>query len=214
MQLTKSLASSAVIAVLVLGLPVAAKAAPSVESDSQALTLADLQAALEGESNASAKYEAFARKADEEKLPGIASLFRAAARAEKIHADNHAEVIRALGGTPVVRLAGIVAGSTRENLESAIKGESYERDTMYPLFLTRAKAAGLKEAVRTFNYARTAEMEHAKLYQGALALFEQGKDLATSTYYVCTVCGYTTTKLDFKKCPSCFNSKERYVTVS
>jgi rubrerythrin len=28
------------------------------------------------------------------------------------------------------------------------------------------------------------------------------------------VCGYTTTKLDFAKCPACFSPKEKYVQVT
>jgi rubrerythrin len=35
-----------------------------------------------------------------------------------------------------------------------------------------------------------------------------------ATMYVCTVCGYTTTKLDFEKCPGCLNPKDKYVAVS
>ena len=34
------------------------------------------------------------------------------------------------------------------------------------------------------------------------------------TYWVCSVCGYTTTKVDFTKCPSCFESKDNYVAVA
>jgi rubrerythrin len=34
------------------------------------------------------------------------------------------------------------------------------------------------------------------------------------TYYVCTVCGYTTTNMDFAKCHTCFSSKDKYVAVS
>ena len=41
-------------------------------------TLDNLQAAYNGESNASAKYAAFAKKADEEGYGQVASLFRAA----------------------------------------------------------------------------------------------------------------------------------------
>ena len=63
-----------------------------------AVTVQNLMAAFEGESNAHAKYTAFADKADSEGLLGAASLFRAAARAEQIHAANHARVISILGG--------------------------------------------------------------------------------------------------------------------
>ncbi len=45
-------------------------------------------AAFNGESNANARYVAFAVKADEEGYKGVGSLFRAAARAEEIHAED------------------------------------------------------------------------------------------------------------------------------
>jgi rubrerythrin len=65
-----------------------------------ATTLANLQTAYEGESNARAKYTAFAVKAVEEGFMDVASLFRAATRAEQIHAENHARVIRKFGADP------------------------------------------------------------------------------------------------------------------
>src|SRR5690348_12838623 len=65
-----------------------------------AKTLENLQAAYDGESNANAKYLAFAKRADEEGYTKVASLFRAAARAEAIHINNHAKVIKQLGATP------------------------------------------------------------------------------------------------------------------
>ena len=54
-----------------------------------------LKSALAGESQAHVKYAAFAVKADEEKLPNVARLFRANSYAEQIHATNH---LRTLGG--------------------------------------------------------------------------------------------------------------------
>ena len=178
-----------------------------------ASTLDDLQAAYNGESTASAKYLAFADKAKEEGYPYVASLFRAASRAEKIHADNHAVVITKMGGTPALKLAGFTVGTTVDNLKNAIEGETYERDTMYPKMLKNARTAGDNAAVKTFTYARTAEGEHAKLYTDALTNLDtlKGKE---ATFYVCTVCGYTTTNLDFEKCRGCNVPKEKYVAVS
>jgi rubrerythrin len=60
-------------------------------------TVANLLAAYEGESNAHIKYVVFAAKADAEGWHGAASLFRAAARAEEIHATNHSRVLKQLG---------------------------------------------------------------------------------------------------------------------
>ena len=69
-------------------------------SASASVTLDHLQEAYNGESNASARYVAFAKRADADGYASVASLFRAAARAEEIHAANHAAVIQKLGATP------------------------------------------------------------------------------------------------------------------
>jgi rubrerythrin len=176
-------------------------------------TLDNLQTAYNGESNAHARYVAFAAKADAEGYAQVAALFRAAARAEEIHAANHAVVIKKLGGTPTSKLEKPVVKSTKENLEAAIKGETYERDTMYPEFLKEARASRNTDAIQTLNYAKTAEAEHARLYGEALNNLDKMRAKGV-VYYVCTVCGNTTTNLDFAKCPSCFNSKDKYVAVS
>ena len=62
-------------------------------------TLDNLQAGFNGESNAHSRYLAFAEKADQEGYGEVASLFRAAAKAEEVHAANHAAVIKKMGGT-------------------------------------------------------------------------------------------------------------------
>lgn len=200
------------MAILVLGLAVATASAADTPLKA-GTTLENLQAAFNGESNAHARYLAFAQQADKEGYGKAASLFRAAAKAEEIHARNHAEVIKKLGGTPEAKIETPQVKSTKENLAAAIKGESYERDVMYPTFLKVARADRNRDAIQTFNYAKTAEAEHAKLYAEALDNLPQMKG-AGQEYYVCTVCGYTTTKMDFAKCPSCFSPKHKYDKVS
>jgi rubrerythrin len=175
-------------------------------------TLDNLNTAFQGESNAAHRYEAFAKKADAEGYVQAARLFRAAARAESIHRENHKQAILALGGkVKDFKLDELKVGTTSENLQAAIKGESYERDTMYPDFLKQSKADGAKEATRTFLYAEKAEGEHAKLYQEALDTLDQKKD---EPIYVCKVCGYTTTKLPQRNCPSCRESVSEYEKIN
>lgn len=176
-----------------------------------ASTLENLGAAFNGESNASAHYVAYAAKADEEGYKGVASLFRAAARAEEIHAANHKKVIESLGGKAKPEVKAAEVKSTRENLEAAIKGESYERDTMYPEFIAKARADGNKDALKSFNFAKTAEAEHAKLYKAALDGLDSRKD--AKPFYVCPVCGFTSADLNFEKCVSCFTPKDKFVVV-
>ena len=177
-------------------------------------TIANLQAAFNGESNAHARYLAFAKKAEAEGYGEVASLFRAAAKAEDIHANNHAVVIKKLGAAPAAKIETPDVKSTKENLEAAIKGETYERDTMYPQFLKQAREVRNTDAIQTFNYAKTAEAEHAKLYSEALKNLDKLKGTKAKNYSVCNVCGYTVAKVDFTKCPSCFSPKEKYETVS
>jgi rubrerythrin len=195
-----------VVAALALAaLPLSAAPATSTKEN--------LLAAFQGESNAHARYVAFATKADQEGYGRVASLFRAAARAEEIHAKNHAEVLKKIGVDAKPELNAPDVKSTRVNVRAAIEGETYERDTMYPKFLEKARQDGNRPAIETFNMAKTAEAEHARLYTAALAGLDGAKGSASEAFYVCTVCGYTTAKLDFEKCPSCFNPKDRYVKV-
>ena len=176
-----------------------------------ATTLTNLQAAYEGESNAHAIYTAFALKASEEGFQDVASLFRAAARAEQIHAENHARVIRKLGADPKCTIHEIKVGATAENLAVAIAGEEYERDIMYPAFLAQAQSAKQSAAERTFHWALEAEREHARLYREALDNLRTGQPPVT--YYVCLVCGYTSPDGNFVRCQICNNPRERFEAV-
>lgn len=174
-------------------------------------TLANLNAAFQGESNAAHRYAAFAEKAAAEGHAQVARLFRAAARAETIHRDNHKQAILSLGGQiEDFKLDELKVGTTAENLKAAIKGETYERDTMYPEFLSQAKKDAAKAAVRTLLYAQKAEAEHARLYQEALD--NLGKN-AETPLYVCKVCGYTVTKLPDRNCPSCREPVSNYERI-
>lgn len=155
----------------------------------------DLKAAFAGESQANRKYLAFAKKAEQDGLPGVARLFRAAAAAETVHANNH---LRAMGGIK----------STTENLKEAIEGEYYEFTKMYPDFINDAKTEENRSAERTFNLANDVEKIHHKLYQKALEVVESGKDLEEGPMYVCSVCGYTHEGEPPDPCPVCKSPKQ------
>ncbi len=177
-------------------------------------TLQNMQAAFNGESNAHMRYLAFAEQADRENYGEVASLFRAAARAEGVHASNHAQVIKGMGAVPQAKLESPEVKSTRENLEAAIKGETYERDIMYPTFLKQARRDGNTDAVRSLDFAKTAEAEHAKLYTRSLQNLDQLKGSKSTTFFVCPTCGYTTSEPNFSNCPSCFTPGEMFEKVS
>jgi rubrerythrin len=177
-------------------------------------TLANLQAAYNGESNARARYLAFAEKADAEGYAQVASLFRAAARAEQIHLTNHAAVIRQMGAAPQASIETPAVRSTKDNLEaSANKGEAYERDTMYPRFIKQARAEDNGAALQTFEFARHAEAQHFRLFTEALNNLDDMK-APGHTYYVCTVCGSTIAESPSGGCVSCSSPRQKYEAVS
>jgi rubrerythrin len=161
-------------------------------------TTDDLKAAFAGESQANRKYLAFAKVADQEGLPQVARLFRAAAEAETVHAHNH---FRALGEIK----------STAENLKSAIGGENYEAVVMYPEFVKDAEAEGDKRALTSFNYALEVEKEHEGLYQAALESL--GKPGDEYDYYICPVCGHTHPRNAPDKCPVCGALGSKFIKV-
>ncbi|MFA5167306.1 MAG: rubrerythrin family protein [Candidatus Omnitrophota bacterium] len=182
--------------------------APPVEKT----TLDNLQAAFNGESNARARYLAFAKKADEEEYGKAASLFRAAARAEQSHLARHAKVIKKLGGVPAAMIDPAVVKSTAENLETAMKGETYESTVMYPEFLAKAQKEKIKAAVDAFEDAGATEAVHAGLYKKALENLPEWKG-KSKKFEVCSFCGNVVEKINFKDCPICGKSKSLYVSV-
>jgi rubrerythrin len=153
-------------------------------------TIDNLKGAFAGESQANRKYLAYAKKADQEKLPGIAKLFRAAAHAETVHAHAH---LRAMGGV----------NDTVTNLKDAVSGENFEFTKMYPPYVAEAKQEGNAAAERSFTYAMTVEKTHFDLYTGALTAAQTGKDIAAQKFYVCPVCGHTVADGHPDKCPVC-----------
>ena len=190
---------------------------PTIAAENE-ITVKNLLAAFEGESNAHAKYTAFAVKADQDGLHGAASLFRAAGRAEQIHAANHARVIKQLGGEAQCNLHAVEEKTTLENLKAALGGEQYEIDTMYPGFLAEATERKNTAAMRTFHGALEAEKTHARLYGEAIAMLVGGKTDswigASREFYVCPVCGYTSeTEEEHERCPVCNCPWERFEII-
>ncbi len=150
-------------------------------------TAENLQEAFAGESQANRKYLAFAKQAEKDGYPQAARLFRAAAAAETIHAHAHLKAMKGIG-------------TTAENLQEAINGETHEFTDMYPDMIKTAEDEGHKSAARTFRYANEVEKTHAALYQKALNDLEKPEEC---DYYVCSVCGHTHENEAPEKCPVC-----------
>ena len=176
-----------------------------------ATTLENLQTAYNGESNAKAKYDAYAAKAETEGYLGVAGLFRAASLSESIHAAKHAKAITALGGVPKADVKTPEGKTTPENLKDAIKGETYESKKMYPAFQKQAEADKNMQAMYSFKGALAAEKMHLTYFSKALANLKDWK--AKKKFLVCQVCGYTTMDMTIKVCPVCSSPRDKFTEV-
>jgi rubrerythrin len=179
-------------------------------------TIDDLKAAYTGESTASAKYAAFAQKANEEGFDTIAKLFEAASKAESIHAENHKKVLEELGEKVEVVKPVFEVKTTAENLQAAIDGETYEVNTMYPQFLADAKSEKVEKAEKTFTWAFETEKKHIAFYtkvSDELKANNSEKNL-TNQYMVCPVCGNTFEKATAdENCAFCMTSREKFINI-
>lgn len=160
-----------------------------------------LQRSLQNERDAVAKYEACALKATEEGYAGAAALFRAAARAEGVHAKRIAEAMTARGiAVPDAAPHQGAIGSTADNLRAAAVAETQERDTTYKEALAAAQEARDEALVTLFDHTRDTEVEHANLFNAAMRQLDQYKE--PKHFYVCDECGYTT-DVDLPLCALC-----------
>lgn len=124
------------------------------------VTLKNLESALAGESMAHIKYRYFAKIAKEEGYDEIASHFWHTADQELLHAWGHLEL---LIGKP----------NTKECLEKAIEGETYEFTTMYPQFHAIAvKEHDMKAAGIALEQIKESK-EHAEQFATILAKAEK-----------------------------------------
>jgi rubrerythrin len=162
-------------------------------------TKENLMDAFAGESMANRKYLAFAKQAEKDGFKNVASLFRATAEAEAIHALGH---FAAMDGVK----------STLENLEYAIKGETYETDEMYPPMYEQALKEDHK-AKKMFKWAMEVERVHAALYKLALEAVRTGKDI-DSEVWLCPVCGHLEFKNPPEKCPVCGVPASKYERIA
>jgi rubrerythrin len=124
------------------------------------ITIRNLESALAGESQAHIKYRYFAKIAREEGFEEVAKHFEHTANQELLHAWGHLEL---LIGKP----------STKECLEKAIEGETYEFTQMYPAFEAQAQLDGDEAAAEEAQHQIAESKEHAKQFKEVLAKAEK-----------------------------------------
>ena len=124
----------------------------------------NLKEAFAGESQANRRYLYFAQKADIEGYNDVASVFRSTAEGETGHAHGHLEFLEEIGDPAT----GKPIGETKDNLLSAVAGETHEYTDMYPGMAKTAREEGFPEIADWFETLAKAEKSHAGKFQKTL----------------------------------------------
>jgi rubrerythrin len=122
-----------------------------------------LKEAFAGESQANRRYLYFAKVADIEGYPEVAGLFKDTADGETGHAHGHLDFLKQVGDPAT----GKPIGDTLKNLQSAVAGETYEYQSMYPGFAKTARDEGFSEIAEWFETLAKAEKSHAGRFEKA-----------------------------------------------
>lgn len=159
-----------------------------------------LKIAFTGEAQSGYKFLAYANKAMTEGQPQIATLFRALAAAESVHATNH---LRNMGGIK----------TTSENLTKSIAEKSRVATVSYPHYISLAQTEGNIGAEWSLSVAVQVEQIHIQLLQQVSQALHDQQPLPNVEYYVCQVCGHTIQETAPDKCPICMAPRSQYLLV-
>ena len=177
-------------------------------------SLEDLKTAFSIESTNTARYSKFAQVATKEGFDTIAQLFLAVAKSESIHAANYGKVLDKFGeGALIAEISTFDVKSTAENLKAAIKGETYDAQKTYPLFIRDAEQEKNPEIARSFTWAWNGEKKHLNYYRRAAAIIAKGNQAHLPVVWlVCPICGNTYSESDVKAlCDFCLTKQEDFI---
>jgi len=161
-------------------------------------TKKNLEKAFAGESMARNKYSYFASKAKKEGYEQIADIFLETADNEKEHAKIWAKYLNLIG-------------DTKDNLQDAINGESYEYEHMYQDFAKKAKEEGFDDIADKFLQVAEIEKKHKERFEKLLNNIKNNEVFSKKTgihMWKCKNCGHIHIGSEAPiKCPTCDHSK-------
>ena len=173
-----------------------------------------LFAAYVGESQARMRYTFFSKIAKKEGYVLISKIFEETANQEKEHGSWFYKMLQEFKQEEPFEDFEVSAsfpttyGNTIENLKSAIKGENYEYQELYPEIADTAEKEGYSHIAARVRAIVKAEKHHSERYGKLLkligddAFFKRGEKIV----WVCMECGYEVELDELPedwKCPSC-----------
>ncbi len=177
-------------------------------------TIQNLTKAFIGESQARNRYTIYAKIAKKEGYEQVSEIFSLTADQEKEHAkwlfrminDLKKKSDENLDTITVEAPAPTILSNTIDNLKSAIAGEHYEYESMYPEFADIADKEGFPEIATRLRAIANAEEHHEERYKKLLkevegeTVFKKEEEIS----WVCRRCGHVHTGKEAPDaCPSC-----------
>ena len=154
----------------------------------------NLHAAWEGETQAHAKYQYFAEKAEAEGYKNISDVFKLTSKNELAHSKIWYEYM--MDGIP----------ETQAALKNASDGEHYEWSEMYARFAKEAEEEGFHEIAAKFRNVANIENAHMQRYDKHISDMEKGEVFKKpeSIGWICSNCGFAFNGTDAPPiCPVC-----------
>ena len=147
-----------------------------------------------GESRASNKYMLYAEKAIQEGYVYVAQIFQETSNNEKAHSRRiYNDFLKQIN-------------TTKDNLETAMKGEELESDELYKEFEETARKEGFDEIAEFYKELREGEENHKKRFASLRDRILSDTMFASprEEYWQCINCGYIHIGLEAPEvCPLC-----------
>ncbi|MDE3058536.1 MAG: rubrerythrin family protein [Bacteroidota bacterium] len=175
------------------------------------VTLENLQTAYLREARLAHTYNLFADKLGKAGDKNVSRLYRAAARAEEIHAAGHAALLKKNGIEPKPYEPGqVVVGTVQQTFRMALSEEGIEAESMYPNLARTAALENFPEAAEQFNHAKNAVAQEGALFKDAL---DRDGSIPTVPYFICPGCGFIMTSDKTMECPECHCPKLKFEKI-
>jgi len=178
-------------------------------------TAAIMRNAFGGESASQMRYLIFSDRAELEKFPNVARMFRALAFAERVHASSHYRLTRELLGEYCVSFtAPFIYSRTVDNLVKTYEAEREESEELYPPFAAVAIAQGEMHAAQNFEWMAQVKKCHSDLAKRVLDYIERAaEEPKMGDFYVCDICGLAIEGEPPKNCPVCMAKRFRFKLI-
>jgi rubrerythrin len=170
-------------------------------------TMANLEAAFAGESQATNKYSYFESQARNEGYEQIANIFKETSGNEREHAKLWFKILENDGNTK-----GQVP-KTVENLTAAAAGENYEWTTMYAEFAATAREEGFDDIAALFDAVAAIEKAHEERYNILLSRVNDGQVYQREmvNVWICLNCGHIHVGSEAPAvCPTCNHARSYF----